>query len=376
MKKLIFLLLLLLCACVYGVDYITISYENLYYHGDSPDTETITMTFDDAGYLASYKSIKWYGTKKWAEKIIIGKRSANTYKLDFDVKNVQYMDPPNFNYQLAFEKTSDGWKEYKDGEFIAELKTISSQLRTIYKHWAGGKTECLYKQNAATVSLYGDEFELINGFYAKKNLDSEAYERISFNKIDDTHFTIKYNYDALSYIYRIETNYHCRNDDLIELLHELKGFYVNEIILPFIILKDDSRYCSSSFLSEGKRLYKPEHLQYKDGLPWASGNGNGIGDVISIREFEKENPDELRIMNGYQDKAHPDYYEKNSRIKTLKVTNAETGKSMSVTVKDEREPQSFQLGELGAGNAFNIEVVDVYPGNKYDDLCIQYLVIE
>lgn len=135
-------------------------------------------------------------------------------------------------------------------------------------------------------------------------------------------------------------------------------------------------YHASSYLSEGVITYEPEHLQQKDGLPWASGNGKGIGDVISLKEFEHENPTELVIMNGYQDRNHPEYYDKNSRVKCLKVTNMLSKKSKTITVKDIKEVQRFSIKELGAGNEYKFEILDVYSGNKYNDLCIQYLVVE
>ena len=236
------------------------------------------------------------------------------------------------------------------------------------------KIENFYKEDKNNYTLFYKHYTLKNNIFYKQNLDDYEYYDISYNFAQDT-YHINYSYEGLETTCEFTRNHYCTGFNQICLLWLLRN-HISPFLRPYLFCKLDCAYHATSYLTEGKVTYEPEHLQWKDGLPWASGNGKGIGDVISIREFEKENPGTLRIMNGYQDKAHPDYYEKNSRIKTLKVTNAETGKSMSVTVKDEREPQSFRLGELGAGNAFDIEVMDVYPGNKYDDLCIQYLVIE
>ena len=81
-------------------------------------------------------------------------------------------------------------------------------------------------------------------------------------------------------------------------------------------------------------------------------------------------------MNGYQDRNHLEYYDKNSRVKCLKVTNMLSKKSKTITVKDIKELQRFSIKELGAGNEYKFEILDVYSGNKYNDLCIQYLVVE
>lgn len=157
-------------------------------------------------------------------------------------------------------------------------------------------------------------------------------------------------------------------------------FHIDYNFYPFItsLINQcyDSVYHSTSYLTESTTTYEPEHLQRKDGLPWASGNGKGIGDIISIKEFEHENPETLIIMNGYQDANHPDYYGKNSRVKALKITNRQTKKSKTIAVSDTKEEQRFSLKELGKGGEYELEILDVYNGSKYDDLCIQYLVVE
>ena len=148
------------------------------------------------------------------------------------------------------------------------------------------------------------------------------------------------------------------------------------VLLPYLFCKLDRAYHSTSYLTEGDTTYEPEHMQYKDGLPWASGNGKGIGEVISIKEFENKNPSVIKLLNGYQDKNHPDYYEKNSRVKKIKITNTDTKKSKTIKVKDRKEEQLFQIDDLGPGQNYDIEILDVYNGKKYDDLCIQYLVVK
>ena len=176
--------------------------------------------------------------------------------------------------------------------------------------------------------------------------------------------------------YTVEHNYECKNYEQIEFLYTLRNWGVPEELMPFIVVCNSVTYHATSYLTEGSTTYEPEHLQQKDGLPWASGNGFGIGDVISIKEFEHKNPTTLKIMNGYQDPNHPDYYEKNSRVKKIKVTNTDTKKSKSFIVKDIKTEQTFDISALGNGRTFEVEILDVYGGSKYKDLCIQYLVFE
>ncbi len=162
---------------------------------------------------------------------------------------------------------------------------------------------------------------------------------------------------------------------LIPVLSRIHPFFY-PFVTGLINISETDTYHATSYLTEDKTTYEPEQLQKKDGLPWASANGKGIGEVINIKKMKHENPDELVIMNGYQDKNHPDYYEKNSRVKKLKITNAQTQKSKTITVKDTKDEQRFSLTELGSGSEYDFEILDVYEGNKYDDLCIQYLVVE
>ena len=111
-------------------------------------------------------------------------------------------------------------------------------------------------------------------------------------------------------------------------------------------------------------------------MPWASANGKGIGEKIRIDVGRDADVSTLKIINGYAAPNHPDYYEKNSRVKKIKVTNTDTQKSKKLTVQDIKTEQTFDISALGNGRTFEVEILDVYGGSKYKDLCIQYLVFE
>lgn len=287
--------------------------------------------------------------------------------------NINYDKDQNLKTTHILKKNKNTWDLFYEDKIVGTI-SYSEDLRKCYFYDYEDKSiETFYEKNNNEYTLFKSQYILKNGIFHEQNLDD--YENENYKLFDGNKYEINYSYEGLKSRYDFEKNYYCKNLDQSCLLWLLRN-HISSFLLPYLFCKLDRAYHATSYLTEGKNTYEAEHLQWKDGLPWASGNGKGIGDIISIREFEKENPATLKIMNGYQDNAYPDYYEKNSRIKTLKVTNAETGKSKAVTVKDGREPQSFQLGELGTGNAFDMEVVDVYPGSKYDDLCIQYLVIE
>ena len=45
-------------------------------------------------------------------------------------------------------------------------------------------------------------------------------------------------------------------------------------------------------------------------------------------------------------------------------------------MKDIKNEQTLDISDLGKGQNYDIEIQEVYEGNKYKDLCIQYLVVE
>ena len=231
--------------------------------------------------------------------------------------------------------------------------------------------EIFYSRKNNEYSLFNTQYILRNGIFYEKNIDgNESYKVTDGNK-----YEINYSYEGLESKYEFVKSYYCKDVNQICVLWLLRNL-INPFLCPYLFCKLDRAYYATSYLTEGKTTYEPEHLQQKDGLPWASGNGSGIGDVISIKEFEHKTPTTLKIMNGYQDPNHPDYYEKNTRVKKIKVTNTDTQKSKSLIVKDIKNEQTFDISDLGKGRNYDIEIQDVYEGNKYKDLCIQYLVVE
>lgn len=156
--------------------------------------------------------------------------------------------------------------------------------------------------------------------------------------------------------------------------------------LPFIFLFDNSdtykmsntvvSYDSSSFLSEGNILYSPDNMSSVDGNPWASGNGYGIGDslflVVDIFSDFK-----IAIYNGFQSEKKY-LYEQNSRLKTIKVINMDTQESKIYELQDTPDKQELLIQKKNNNEnqvgRYKIQILEVYPGTKYKDLCIQAII--
>lgn len=376
MKKLSSLILFMGFSLLWGQEYIKINYEIINNNGSSVKTN-IRLDFDENGYLKRFLNTSYVG-ENIIEKEIKGNWNEENYELNINIKNDIYMNPPNLNVIYVYKKMDYGWNKYnlKKQKLLCKVNYIYKPDLEIYEDWWNDNYTCIFKHNTNSILLYGKEFKQINGFYVKSNLNVDYGEKLIFNQIDKNHFMMISSFEGRKIEYKVEHNYECKNNDQIEFLYTLQNWGIPEELMPFLVIGNYTTYHASSYLTEGSITYEPEHLQQKNGLPWASGTGKGIGDVISVKEFEHENPTELIIMNGYQDMNHPDYYNKNSRVKCIKITNVLTKKSKTITIKDIKPEQHFSLKDLGTGNEYEFEIIDVYKGSKYDDLCIQYLVIE
>jgi len=374
MKKKLIIFFMLINAFIYANEYINVSEKTTLRNGQIITTLQHYL-FDDRGFLKEYESQKKYGSKTIVKKVK-GSFIKDKYILYFYVRNDFTSSEPNFDFSIEFIKSEDGWNEYYNNELLTVSKIDLHNSCIVQHNNRTHADECLYKKVDNSFMLYNSEYKLCNGIYTKKNLNTEFGEKIIGEKKSSNSITYIHSFEGDLFEYNIDYNYYCRNYDQIILLYRLQNFDVSSVYIPLLMINEKMIYHSTSYLTEGSTTYEPEHLQQKDGLPWASGNGFGIGDVISIKEFEHKNPTTLKIMNGYQDTNHPDYYEKNSRVKKIKVTNTDTKKSKKLTVQDIKTEQTFDISALGNGRTFEVEILDVYGGSKYKDLCIQYLVFE
>ena len=326
--------------------------------------------FDQDMYLKKIIS-KSVLDKKWDKEFNVNcEKKDGTFRIDISEKNINYDNGRNEKTTHYLKKNENKWDLFYENELVGTI-SYSDDLEKCYFYDYEDKTkEIFYSRKNNEYSLFNTQYILRNGIFYEKNIDgNESYKVTDGNK-----YEINYSYEGLESKYEFVKSYYCKDVNQICVLWLLRNL-INPFLCPYLFCKLDRAYHATSYLTEGSTTYEPEHLQQKDGLPWASGNGSGIGDVISIKEFEHKNPTTLKIMNGYQDPNHPDYYEKNSRVKKIKVTNTDTKKSKSLIVKDIKNEQTFDISDLGKGQNYDIEIQEVYEGNKYKDSCIQYLLL-
>lgn len=325
----------------------------------SEKEQNIVINLDDNGFLCSLDS----------ENLKI---HVDTNKNIYDLYFQNSME--SWHQQMVHEKNC--WKWFNDKGLICNIY-YSEEKKTVTSDSKNYTINIKYENKRINIDL---------GSGRKCIFDMSKPIPFFITDRDITSISEKKNeYIFTDYFDNIVTEFSIENTPafmgfsnvafLIPILFQI-DFRFYPFITGIINISETQKYYATSYLIEGATTYEPEHLEQKDGLPWASGNGKGIGDVISIKEFEHKNPSALKIINGYQDKNHPDYYEKNSRLKKIKVKNADTKKCKTIVVKDVKEEQVFDLSDLGKGQNYDIEILDVYEGNKYQDLCIQYMLLE
>ena len=104
---------------------------------------------------------------------------------------------------------------------------------------------------------------------------------------------------------------------------------------------------------------------------WVEGaTGDGIGEWVQLEGDGLFSLESMQITNGYT--GSETLYEKNNRVKKLKIT-ADNGQSKEIELTDGiLQTQSVVLNFKDI-QSVKIEILEVYEGSKYEDLCISEL---
>ena len=136
----------------------------------------------------------------------------------------------------------------------------------------------------------------------------------------------------------------------------------------------DDVVASSELRSQGSASYRVSNINdWNHETAWVEGvSGYGVGQWIEFRDVYGDGTiTSINILNGYvkSDKA----WSENSRVKRLKVYL--NGRPVCILeLQNSRSLQTFQVQNL-LGNASYIgklrfEIMEVYPGTKYQDTAI------
>ena len=139
---------------------------------------------------------------------------------------------------------------------------------------------------------------------------------------------------------------------------------------------------SSSLIPQGKLNYEAGNAHdFNHRSVWAEGaEGQGIGEWLEY-EFPGRCPriTTVNILNGYVKSIKT--WRENSRVKSLKMYYM--GKPYAILdLEDSRTLQCFDVGVLGPHDAeapnwkLRFEILEVYPGEKYQDTVISELYFD
>ncbi len=140
---------------------------------------------------------------------------------------------------------------------------------------------------------------------------------------------------------------------------------------------------TSSYFSEGTIKYDGKNfipLSMKELKPWAADKGaKGIGEWIELT-IEKEDwqfgVNSFFISNGYVNFNKPELYINNSRVKKLQVSCIESGIDAIYELEDTPNLQTIKLPKEINTQVITVrfKILEVYPGNKWEDICINMIV--
>ncbi len=133
----------------------------------------------------------------------------------------------------------------------------------------------------------------------------------------------------------------------------------------------------TSFLTEGETKYDAGNLAtFAPSRPWVEGvKGPGIGEkIIDKHPPTLEDPYRTRALifsNGYVSYDKPYLYEKNARVKKLRVYNSRNEFDFEVELEDTPNPQLIVLPV--ETTEVVLEIREVYPGTQWEDTCVNFI---
>jgi len=143
------------------------------------------------------------------------------------------------------------------------------------------------------------------------------------------------------------------------------------------VLSSDFTVQASSELNENGIKYSAENCLDEDKLiPWVEDSpGNGIGEYITFIPKNGITFSNIPIVisNGFIDYNRNNLYENNNRIKKIRIYNVDQDEYLDFAVEDTPNYQEIMVGFKNKINTIQIEILEVYQGEKYNDLCVNLL---
>lgn len=227
-------------------------------------------------------------------------------------------------------------------------------------------TSRVYSNDLETVSITKNILE-----YVDESFDTSKIYNLNISVLNKISFSIRNGKKELLLLY----------SDTILLL------YTKDKLEPFFFgvnKKTDSGFERfykfknikvDSFLTEGTKKYSGDNLaNYALETPWVEDEkGNGIGSHIYLPKTVIRN---IYIGNGYVSFEKPYLYEANARVKKIRITDITNKLSFDIILEDSPNPQKIEIGKESINREIVIEILAVYKGLKYNDICVNFIIPE
>ena len=291
-----------------------------------------------------------------------------------------------------FENYYDLWK-------ISELNFSSNELK---------KLKVIYKQRTDTSGTivnekYGNNLFRYNLFPATSfgngiikdfNLTIDKSELIleegKIVKISGLDITDDVNNFISEYSFK---NFDLTKNKELVIEYDINGFYIGNFIKNEYSYVNWFHVGATSELKEGKTVYSRENLRDGDySTAWVEASSDFgskdklyievIGNPEKWRSEDYKRVSHLYILNGFR-KNEKTYYE-NNRLKKIRIVSK--GKSYGEFTFPDRPYK--QINDFNFAyeaelldfksvipSEFYIEILEVYPGTKYNDTCISEIIL-
>jgi hypothetical protein len=248
------------------------------------------------------------------------------------------------------------------------MNTLAAQEEeyTLSKHFMNETQSIILKNNTISITEFdrrtGNNYNS-SGTYFIKDEYGIPFIHVVFSDGTKEKWLMLYN-DHVCYLYR--------SNDKRYFFGVTGGSMRIESVFTYL-----DNITASSYLIEGSVSYFPSNAGQSDiGKPWLEGvEGQGIHEKLIFQQAVY-NTEAIHISSGFVSFDRPQLYKQNSRPKKINVSVS--GKfSYNAELEDTPNYQTIILPQkLGFDDTLVIEILDVYPGEKYDDTCINSVLFD
>ena len=119
-------------------------------------------------------------------------------------------------------------------------------------------------------------------------------------------------------------------------------------------------------------LYQPLNLlDAREATAWCSPNNDPLNELLTFGFSGPVKLEELKVFTG--NRFDQQTFTEFARAKKLKISSGK--QSQTISLEDQKEPQSIAISPPMVGERFRVEVLDQYPGEDLDaPVCLSDLV--